>query len=214
MYVFKKNRKIQEKISNYLKMVEETLLIFSESMESYLEDGFSDHFSTLREKTSKSESISDDLKCEIENELYEKSLLPESRRDILVIIDKVDMIANTAESILRTLHTQNILIPKQFHAKIRELILLSVETCKMTIQQVSSVLQNEGEFKEAARRIDANESIGDRLEEDMIFIIFREDHTNVDQILYRDAIIRMGNLLDICEVVADILTIFSIKRNV
>ena len=89
MFMFQKNLAIRKKIEDYLNMVNETIEMYAEGMAYYLEHKIDDHFRTLLEKAHGCESKADDLRREIESELFEKSLLPEVREDIMHIIENM-----------------------------------------------------------------------------------------------------------------------------
>lgn len=214
MFMFRKNQVVYRKIKDYLQVVSDTNRLFGVSMDYYLEQGIDDHFNALAQKTYKRESDADDLRREIEAELYEKSLLPESREDILQIIDKVDWVANKCESILRRLYTQNIRLPRGLNGKVKELIDLSIETTDLMLKAVDDVLTQARQIKILVRKIDSNESIGDQMEMDMVYEIFHGDYDPVDRLMFRDIINLIGDLLDLAETISDNLTIFAIKRQV
>ena len=85
MFDFRKNKIIKARIEEYLVVANETLDIYREGMLHYLEHGIDEHFNTCMKRTHGSESKADDLRREIETALFEKSLLPESREDIIKI---------------------------------------------------------------------------------------------------------------------------------
>ena len=83
LFTFKKNKKLLEMLEQYLSVVDDTLDKFSEAFQYLLKNGIDEHFKVLGSQTHKKESNADDLRRDIELEMYEKSLLPESRSDCL-----------------------------------------------------------------------------------------------------------------------------------
>ncbi len=214
MFMSKRNRKLFAGIEEYISVVEQTLDLFLESMEHYLKNRIDSHFEMMVQKTHESESVADDLRRDIERELYEKSLLPDSREDIFTIIDKVDQLPNKAESILRQIYTQNIVLPESLEPQVRELVKLGVETYKVAKEAIKDSLAKMEKTKELIRTIDTNESIGDRLEQKIIYEIFHSDIDRASQIHFRDIVLEIGRLLDLAEILSDAITIFTIKRQV
>ena len=214
MFLAKRNKKLYSQIEEYTEIVEETLGLFSDSMSHYLKNRIDSHFEMLVQKTHESESVADDLRRDIERELYEKSLLPDSREDIFSIVSEVDNIPNKAESILRQIYTQNIVLPETLNEQVWELVQLGVETFKVAREAIMDSLGSMTEIKELVRTIDTNESIGDRLEQKIVYDIFRSDIDRASQMHFRDIILEIGHLLDLAEILSDTITIFTIKRQV
>ena len=214
MFMFGKNRIVREHIDKYLKIMQETVSTFAAAMEHYREHGIDEHFHTLVQKTHGSESDADDVRREIESELFEKSLLPEVREDVMLLIEHMDKIPNKCEHILQRIYIHNLVLPEAYRDKLAELVNLGVEGCNLLPPALRDVLGKCKEIRELARRIDDLESIGDDLENELICMIFRDDLDPAERLLYRDLVIWVGDLLDRAETMADRLTIFGIKRDV
>lgn len=214
MFLSKINKKLYAKIEDYLNVAQRTLDLYGESIEYYLKNGIDNHFEIMVHKTHEVESDADDLKREIEQTLYEKSLLPDSREDIFNLIDALDNIPNKAESILRRIYTQNIELPKEQDHNVWELTKLGIETFKVVHEMVTDALHKMENTTDLARTIDSNESVGDSLEQRIIYEIFRSDIDGASRILLRDLVLNIGNILDLSEKTSDIINIFTIKRQV
>ncbi len=214
MFLFKKNMLIKRKIEDYLSMVNETLDKYEEGMRYYLQNHIDDHFHTLVEQTHGCESKADDLRREIESELFEKSLLPEIREDIMFLIEHMDKIPNKCEKILRRIYTHNIRLPEELNGKVLELVRLGVETCRCLKGAVLDVLETCEDIKNISRRIDSDESVADKIEQELIYTLFRKDYDPVERLIYRDIILWISGLVDRAERITDQLTIFAIKREV
>ena len=214
MFLFKKNMLIKRKIEDYLSMVNETLDKYEEGMRYYLQNHIDDHFHTLVEQTHGCESKADDLRREIESELFEKALLPEIREDIMFLIEHMDKIPNKCEKILRRIYTHNIRLPEELNGKVLELVRLGVETCRCLKGAVLDVLETCEDIKNISRRIDSDESVADKIEQELIYTLFRKDYDPVERLIYRDIILWISGLVDRAERITDQLTIFAIKREV
>ncbi len=199
-------------IESYMEAAQKTLELYRDSMKYYLEHRIDSHFEMMVQKTHEVESDADDLLSDIEQHLYEKSLLPDSREDIFRIIDKTDRLPNKAESILRRIYTQNINLPKFLEPKVWELVDLGVETFAIMHEMLTDALVKMERTKELVRMVDNNESVGDSLEQKIIYDIFRSDVEPARMILLRDLVLEIGRILDLAEGLSDIITLFTIKR--
>ena len=214
MFDFRKNKVIKTKIESFLQITNETIDLYGEGMLHYLEQGIDDHYNTLMKRTHGSESKADDLRREIEWELLGKSLLPESREDIINVIDTMDKIPNRCEKILKRIYTHNIVLPEEFRPKVKELVELGIGCCRPLKEAVMDVLGPCKKIKDISRNIDTDESAADGIETELFYSIFHGDYDPFEKMLYRDAIRWIAGLPDLAEVVTDQLTIIAIKRNV
>lgn len=214
MFIFKKNQILFERLEDYIKVNQETIDQFVEAMEYMMKKGIDEHFDLLARQTHTKESNADDIRRKIEQEMYAKSLLPESRRDLLEIIEQLDRLPNRAESILNMFLTQKTKLLDQIKPDMVELINLSQETVKFTLEATIDCLNIKGKMKEYSRLIDNNESIGDRLERKMITTIFAADIDTGEKLLQKEFVLQVGAICDLCERLKDKLVITSIKRSI
>lgn len=214
MFAFKRNRIIREKIGEYLDVVNQALDLYGECMRHYLAHQLDDRFEELMAANHAAESKADDLRREIEGELFEKSLLPEVREDICHIIERMDRLPNKCEKILQRLYSHGLILPPALHAKVLQMSELGVETGKMLKDAVLDVLGPCREIQEVARRVDVNESAADELEHELVYQVFHEEYDPWDRLMYRDIVAWIADLCDLAQDICDSLTVFAIKRNV
>lgn len=201
-------------LEQYLSVVDATMDNFSEAFQYLLENGIDEHFKVLGSKTHKKESNADDLRRSIELEMYQKSLLPESRSDILEVIELIDRIPSRAESLLSMFHTQHTELIDEIKEDMNELLLLSTETVKHVITITHSYMKHDININEIARQIDNNESVGDHLERKMVKAIFAKNMDSGEKILQKEFVLELGEICDLCEAVKDKLVITNIKRSI
>ncbi|NIW24204.1 MAG: DUF47 family protein, partial [Gammaproteobacteria bacterium] len=73
------------------------------------------------------ESAADDMRRAIELELYSGKLLPQSRADLLALIEAIDSIPNTAENIVDFFSIQKLRIDAALHLDVEQLLLKGLE---------------------------------------------------------------------------------------
>jgi len=201
-------------LDRYLAVVNDTLNEFSDAFSYLLEKGIDEHFKLLGSQTHQKESNADDLRRDIELLMYEKSLLPESRRDLLEVIEMIDKIPNRAESILSMHNSQQLELIDEIKEDMEELLKLSLATVNYVIQMTNACFKGDGDMTELARLIDNNESIGDHLERKMVEKIFSLKIDTGEKILQKDSVLQLGAICDLSETVKDKLVITNIKRSV
>ena len=135
-YFFKKEKQLQSLIYGYLENLETVLIHFSKAMEMFLEKGVSDDFDFLVERTHKSESKADDFRDEINLLMYSKALIPESREDVMRLLETIDEIPRNLELVLYMIQTESLVVPDFMLMDIKELIRFSIESCNLMVKQI------------------------------------------------------------------------------
>lgn len=214
MTFFKRTRQIQERIQNYLDGAADVIECYQRSLDYYFGRGITPHFQALVDEIHAKESQADDLRRNIEIELYKRSLLPELREDIFRLLEVVDQIPNHCEDILRQILTQSLDIPANLHGEIRELAQIANIMMNLIRDGVKEVLNGNRQVQDITSQIDQQESVGDRLQQSAIQKLFQMDLDLAEKLLYRSIINEIGSVCDLADDVGIALDILSVKRNV
>lgn len=212
MYLFNKNKILLEKYTNYLNLCMDTVEIFREAVEYSMKNGLDEHYCVLARKVHGKESDADGMRRIIECEMYEQSLLPESREDLLDIIERIDTVPNGADHLATLLMIQKTEILPSLKKDISELLSLSVESFKYTREAALDCFMKMKRINELQTLIKNTESIGDSLEHEMVRKIFEEKMETGDKLVQKDIVNQIGDLCNMCEHVMDRIVICSIKR--
>jgi predicted phosphate transport protein (TIGR00153 family) len=212
MYLFNKNKILLEKYTNYLNLCAETIEIFREAIEHSMKNGLDEHYGVLARKVHEKESDADGMRRIIECEMFEQSLLPELREDLLDIIESIDAIPNGADHLATLLTIQKTEIIPSLKKDISELLSISVESFKYTREAALDCFMKMQRIKELQTLIKNTESIGDTLEHGMIRMIFEEQTGMGEKIIQKDIVYQIGDICNMCEHVMDRIVICSIKR--
>jgi len=209
-----KQKKVQIQISDYAKSVLECMDIFQRAVTRYCDQPDRKAARAAFDEVHKAESKADDLRSEIEVMMYSKSLFPESRGDILGLLETMDKVPNQAESAVRMIWNQHVNIPETFAPKILQL----VDVCCRTVDaMVESVEKLFSEFTNAAvvvGKIDELESEADRIEESLIEKLFSDPVDSIQTIIFRDFIKSVVQISDRAENVGDRIRLIVAKRSV
>ncbi len=214
-FLFKKQKIVEELIFTYLDNLRATEQSFYNALEAYFEKGErSEEFDRLTEKTHEGESKSDDIRLEIETIMYEKALIPESREDILGLLENIDTIPNCCQRILYMIQTQNLVIPSFVYPDIRELINISMESFRLVREEVKLLFKEPEKLKGLSVSIDRKESTCDQIERRIISRLFDSDLEPIKKILLKELILEIGDLTDYADRVSRRINIIGIKRRV
>jgi len=213
-FFLRKQRLIENYVFDYLEQWGKCLEDFKSAMDVYLTEGLGEKFDYYVEHTHKMESRADDLRKKIEWEMYSKALLPESRGDILGLLETMDKIPNKAESILYQIQLQRLRWPEELTPSLRRIVDLTCEAIQLVYEAAKALISQEGDIHRLADGIDDKESECDHAERDIIARIFAMDIDTAEKALLKELIIELGTLTDRAENVSDRLTLLSVKRRV
>ena len=97
--LFNKTKKIELEIEDYLDLVEKGGMTYKQGMKYYFEKRM-EEFETKLAELRKIEEDGDALRRNIETKLYIKTLIPESRGDVLGLLEHTDKVLNITEASL------------------------------------------------------------------------------------------------------------------
>jgi len=213
-FLFKKEQEVESLIYSYLdnlKMAQEN---FENAMNVYFEKGPSEDFDFLIEQTHKVESRADDIRNEIGTMMYAKALIPESRGDILGLLEAIDQIPGRFQVILYIVQTQKLGTPGFLVLDIKELIRVSVECCHLLMKQMAALFKKGEDIKSLVLTIDNNESRCDHIERRIITRIFDSDLNFFQKLQLKELVIQIGEISDQADRVSRRVYIISTKRRV
>ncbi len=207
-----RKHKIAQMIERYLVKVEECIECFRSALLKYFEKGISREFDELIEKTHIVESLADDMRREIEITLYEKSMIPESRGDILGLLENTDRVLNKAQSVLYQIQTQFLQMPEFLKDDFKKLMDINIEAFKGVGKAIRKLFEDLKVVRDITNEIDKCESSSDRLEREIIKKIFQSNIDIGEKILLKEVVIETGNISDLSQTVGDRLNIITAKR--
>jgi len=213
-FLFRKQRQVQILVERYLEHLRLAQQNFSQAIASCLDGDARDDFMILADETHRFESKADDVREEIKTLMYSKVLLPESRGDIMGLLEAIDQIPRFFEVVLNIIRTQKLAIPDLIVSDVRELVRVSMETCDLMITQVEDLLQRGGRIPELLNVIDEKESQCDVIERRIMNTIFDSDIDPFLKIQLKELVIFLGEISDQADRVSKRINIISLKRRV
>ena len=213
-FLFKKEHRVETLIFEYmdtLKLIQESFL---DAINTCLEDHKCEDFEFLITQTHKHESRADDIRDEINNLMYSKALIPDSRGDIMQLIESMDIIPHLFERILFIMQTQKVSIPDFLVLDVKDLIRISLESCDLLSKQMALHLKQKLGIRSLLSTIDTNESHCDYIERRIITKIFDSDLDPFLKVQLKELIVTMGEISDQADRVSKRINIISMKRRV
>ena len=211
-FFFKKQRQIEALIYRYLDSLRMTQKFFAEALTTCIKESVSGNFDFLTIQTHKFESKADDLRDEINELMYGKALIPESREDIMVLLELIETIPRLFERLLHMIQAQKLTIPNFILPDVDGLIQASLESCDLMMTQVETLFRKGGSTRDLKYRIDQDESRCDHIEHSIITKIFSADIDPFQKLQLKEMVSYMGEISDQADRVSKRVNIISLKR--
>jgi len=209
---FRKERQIERDIGRYLGHMEQCLATFEAGFAAYLEEGLTPAFDRFVKTAHVHEHAADEKRREIEETMYAKALIPESRGDIMELLEALDLVANQAEGVLDQVWTEQVRIPPELHADLKVLVAANAEAGRALAGAVRELFRNVRAVPEAAAGVYTKEREGDHVERILVKAVFRSPADTGTKLHLRDVINEIGAVSDFAENAADRVRIIAVKR--
>ncbi len=210
---FRKQARIEQGFEEFLGCIQRCVEIFCTGVLYYLEHGPGESFEKSTQLVQRAESKADTLRKEIERVLYKNELLPDSRGDLLSLLEWLDKVANRLESVIRSMNLRKVEVPDEIKGDIKSM-LVPTETCVETLLTAVRLLFSEpGKSKPATDDVDRLETECDQLQHATIRKIYEMELTLAEKMQLERLINDISSVADRCEDAASAVEIMAIKRS-
>jgi predicted phosphate transport protein (TIGR00153 family) len=211
--LWKKEKSIIDKIKAYLDQVDRCRNRFRDCIEKLILEPENEENRAILEEVHRSESKADDLRRTIELQLYERALIPESRGDVLGLLETLDVIPGMFQSLCYQVLLERIVFPDTFRDRYLYLVDVNLRSYDLVREAVLGLFYNK-DVKAQTDLVDAMESDSDHMERDLIRDIFSSKLDKADKILLKEIVINTGDISDQAEIVKDRLILAIVKRKI
>lgn len=207
----KKTKKLETQIDEYLDLVIKGGLIFKLGIKCYLDnemEPFESHLKDLR----KVEETADDLRRNIEIKLYTRTLIPESRGDVLGLMESCDKVLNTtAETLLEfSVEIPNLL--PELRNDFLNISESSISCLENTVSAIRAYFKNVDAVRDYVTKVQFYKKEANKNAERIKRSIFRTDNELSFKIHTRYFAFHIERIAEESEDVCDRLSIATIKR--
>ncbi len=212
-FLFRKQARIEQGFEQFLGCIQRCIEIFDTAMLSYLEHGSGESFEKSRELVERAESSADEIRKDIERILYKHELLPDSRGDLLTLLELCDHVANRIESVIRGMSMRQVKIPEVLHQPIKDMMVPSQSAVDTLMTAVRLLFVEPDKVRLAVDDVERLESECDQIQHATIRAIYKMDIDLAQQIQLERLINDLGTIADRAEDAAHSLEIIAIKRS-
>jgi len=210
--IFGKTRLLESQIDEYLNHTSQVGLLFLEAIKDYLE-GRQDEFESRRQQVGELENQADELRHEVERMLYVETLIPESRGDVLGILEHTDEVINAAKVTLARFSTERPDIPDELDCDFLELADYGSRAVQELVMGIRAFFRT-GSVTDYVHKVGFWEREADTVAERLRRRIFDADVELACKI-HRGSFVRhIDTVADEAEDVSERLSISAIKRSI
>lgn len=209
--LLKTTRFIESQIDSFLDTVSDSATTFQLAMEDYLAGRipqFEERLSQIREY----EHRADDLRVSIERFLYERTLIPENRGDVLAILENTDEVIDNIKDSLVQFSVEMPQIPSELNDLWIQTTRASVAAVEQLVFAVRSFFRDIAAVNNYIHKVYFFEREADHIGERLGRQIFAMDIELSRKSQLRFFAIHIERISDAAQNVCDRLSIYTIKR--
>lgn len=209
--VLKTTKFVESQIDSFLDVVNDAALLFQQGVEDYLlgrYELFEERLSLIRDK----EKIADDLRVAIERYLYERTLIPENRGDVLAILENTDEVVDHIKDALMQFSIEKPDIPEKLDDLWMQTTRASVASVEQLVFAVRSFFNDLAAVSNYIHKVYFFEREADHIGEKLRRQIFALEIDLALKSQLRWFAIHIEQISDYAQIVCDRLSIYTIKR--
>ncbi len=211
--ILKRKVGIEKQMDDFLDQVSESGLLFKQGAEAYLK-GNNEAFEKKLEQISDTEHKGDALRRSLEEQLYTKTLIPESRGDVLELLENMDSLLDRFKGALWQFDIERPEINPEYHEDFKELINYVVEAVEAIVRSCRAFFKEIDTVADHMHKVIYWETESDKISTRVQRAIFRNEELALcHRTQLRDFVRNIDNIADWAEDVADRLSIYVIKRS-
>ncbi len=211
--ILKKRLDIGRQFDDFLDKVSEAGLLFKTSVDAYLSDNF-ESFEKKIEDIVEIEHFGDALRRDLEETLYVQTLIPESRGDVLELLENMDALLDRFKGALWQFNIERPQLFKELNEDFRELTSCVVEAVEAVVRSSRAFFKDISSVADHIHKVPYWETQSDKITSRLQQTIFRQEDLPLShKMQLRDFVKHVDKIADRAEDVSDKLRIFVIKRS-
>ena len=210
--LFSRTKALEAEIEEFLRKLEQSALTYQTAISAYLQQGANGEFEGMVQELGELESRDDALRRSIETQLYRQTLIPESRGDVLGLLETLDKVHGLMEGGLYALSIEKPAIPENFVPLFQELTTDAVDSVDHLVLASRAFFTNIDDVADHLYKVMQHEKEADKISTELKRAIF-DSNLDLSQKLHLKSFVEyIDDVADGAEDVADRLGIYTIKR--
>ena len=209
----RKTKELEAHIDEFLNAISEGALTFRKGVSFYLKKR-KDEFLERLQLISEYERKADDLRLEIETSIYENTLIPESRGDVLALLENTDNVVDKMKETLICFSIENPLIENDLIELFEDVAASSANAVESLVLAVRAFFKDIKTVNDHIHKVQYYEKEADIISEKLKRAIFSSERELSSKLHLSNFVTNVEKVSDYAEDVSDRLTIFVIKRKI
>ena len=210
--VFGQTKQLEREIDQFVDILSEVGLVFKTIIPLYLTNGATNKFDEMVEQVREMESKADKITKEVERTLYEETLIPDARSDVLRLLEHMDEIIGMYQGNCYHFSIQKPDFPKEFHEDLNNLTETVVNCVESLCLTVRSFFRDIKSVRDNAHKVTFYEKESDKQFSTLARKIFNTDLSLDKKMHLRYFVEKIDRICDLAEDIADEVQIYAIKR--
>jgi predicted phosphate transport protein (TIGR00153 family) len=211
--VVKKRPDVGRQFDVFLDKVSEAGLMFKTGVEAYLSDNI-ESFEQKIKDIIETEHDGDALRRNLEETLYVQTLIPESRGDVLELLENMDALLDRFKGALWKFNIERPHVIQELKDDFRELTGIVVEAVEAIVRSSRAFFKDLSSVADHIHKVPYWESQSDQIASKLQQTIFGQEGFSLSEKLQlRDFVKHIDKIADRAEDVSDKLRIYVIKRS-
>ena len=210
---FRRTKALESEIDEFLDKLSESGLMFKRAVQIYLDEGASDEFDEKLQAVNSLESQADELRRSIVTQLYTQTLIPDSRGDVLGLLENLDTLLSIQEGTLWSFSIEQPDILPEFRGDFAVLCEQAVFAAESIVLASRAFFRNIEMVGDNMHKVMFYEKEADKISTKLKRAIFASDLPLYHKAHLRNFVEHIDNVADVSEDVADRLSVYTIKRS-
>ncbi len=212
--LFGQTKQLEREIDQFVDILSEVGLVFKSIVSLYLNNGNTDKFDEMVKQVSGMESKADKITKEVERTLYEETLIPDARSDVLRLLEHMDELIGMYQGNCYHFSIQKPDFPKEFHKDLINLSETAVNCVESLCLTARSFFRDMKSVRDNAHKVTFYEKESDTQFSSLARKIFDSDLPLDQKMHLRYFVEKIDRICDQAEDIADEIQIYAIKRSI
>lgn len=210
--LFRRTKELEREIDDFLNNISEGGLAFRIGVQTYMDHGPTAEFEEKLYRVNALENDADTMRRSIETKLYSRTLIPESRGDVLGLLETTDSVFNMMEGALWAFFIETPDVPPEFRRDFVELTDRVVRAVDELIKAARAFFRDIQAVPGHNHNVMLYEKEADKFSSKLKRAIFGSSLPLENKMHLHSFVEHIDNIADQAEDVADRLAIYTIKR--
>jgi predicted phosphate transport protein (TIGR00153 family) len=211
--IFGKTRGVEIGISDFLDALSEAGILFGKTVQEYIAHGVNEDCMRHQQRVSQLERKCDDLRLRIETVLLTQMLIPESRSDVMTMIDLLDAMLDRIKRELLAMTIEKPPVTLDLHDDLGRMVAAICSAIESTVLASRAFFANPRAVRDHVHKISLFEREADTLSIRMKMQIFDSGRDLALKMMLRDFVNRLDRVADQAEDVGDQISFFTLRRS-